>query len=80
MAEKADQGRASIAQSLKLLQDVHNEKPGLFALQLVIDAKKDEFVNIFKGGNPAEKADVIKILKEIDPANSSTYSKINERN
>jgi hypothetical protein len=80
MAEKTDQGRAAILESLKLLKNVHNEKPGLFALQLIIDAKKDEFVNIFKGGNPTEKTDAIEILKLLDPSNSSTYSKINERN
>jgi hypothetical protein len=80
MAEKADQGRAAIAQSLKFLQNAYNEKPGLFSLHIILVAKKDELVNIFKGGNPVEKTDAIAILKEIDPANSSTYSKINERN
>jgi hypothetical protein len=79
MAEKTDQGRAAIVESLKLLETVHNLKPGLFILQLIIDAKRDELVNIFQGGNPSEKTTVIEILKEIDPANSSTYSKINER-
>jgi hypothetical protein len=62
------------------LRSAHKERPGLFAIQLIIDAKKDEFVNIFKEGNPTEKTNAIAILKEIDPANSSTYSKINERN
>lgn len=79
MGEKTDQGRAAIVESLKLLENVHNVKPGLFILQLIIDAKRDEFVNIFQGGNPTEKTTVIELLKEIDPANSSTYSKINER-
>ncbi len=80
MAEKADQGRAAILSSLELLQTAYNQKPGLYSIQLIIDAKKDEFVNIFKEGNPAEKTKVIDILKEIDPSNSSTYSKINQRN
>ncbi len=80
MAEKTDQGRAAMAQSLKLLQSAHDSKPGLYILQLIIDAKKDEFVNIFKGGNPTEKTEVIAILKNVDPSNSSTYSRINERN
>jgi hypothetical protein len=80
MAERTNEGRAAIVESLKLLKNVHEEKPGLFALQLIIDAKKDELVNIFKAGNPTEKTTVIELMKEIDPANSSTYSKINERN
>jgi hypothetical protein len=80
MSENPQQGRAVIASSLELLRSAHKERPGLFAIQLIIDAKKDEFVNIFKEGNPTEKTNAIAILKEIDPANSSTYSKINERN
>jgi len=79
MAENPDQGRAVALNSLGFLQDAHDARPGLFSLQLVMDAKKDEFVNIFKGGNPQEKSDAQNILKKIDPANSSTYSKISER-
>jgi hypothetical protein len=44
-----------------------------------MDAKRDEFVNIFKGGNPKEKSDSQKILKKLDPANSNIYSKISQR-
>ncbi len=79
MSDKADQGRAAILVSLGYLQNAYDARPGLFALQLVLDAKRDEFVNIFKGGNPKEKEDSQKILKKLDPANSSTYSKISER-
>jgi hypothetical protein len=80
MAEKTVQGRAAITESLNLLKNVFEVKPGLFALQLIIDAKRDEFVNIFKEANPTEKTNVLTILKGIDPANSSTYAKINQRN
>jgi hypothetical protein len=79
MSDKAEQGRAAILVSLNYLQKAYDARPGLFALQLVLDAKRDEFVNIFKGGNPKEKEDSQKILKKLDPANSSTYSKISER-
>lgn len=79
MSEKTDQGRAAAMQSLDYLQTAYDARPGLFALQLIMDAKRDEFVNVFKGGNPKEKEDAQKILKELDPANSSTYSKISER-
>lgn len=79
LADKTQQGRAEILESLKLLQKVAKERPGLFTLQLVMDAKRDEFVNIFKEGNPTEKTDAINILKEIDPSNSNTYLKINQK-
>jgi len=80
MSDDIEGGRAKIVQSLNLLTNVYNEQPNLFALQLTIDAKRDEIVNIFQQGNPKEKTDVINIMKDIDPANSSTYSKINNRN
>ncbi len=80
MSDKTEEGRATILESLKYLQNIYDDKPGLFALKLMLDAKNDEIVNIFKEANPKEKTDAINIMKEIDPANSSKYSKINERN
>ncbi|MCF8378308.1 MAG: DUF4835 family protein [Bacteroidales bacterium] len=74
MSEKPDEGRAAISNSLKYLQKVHQRKTGLFALQLIIDAKRDEIVNIFSKGNPKEISEAQNIMNEIDPANSSTYS------
>ncbi len=80
MSDKTEQGRAKILSSLTYLKNIHDDKPGLFALKLMLDAKTDEIVNIFKGANPKEKTEAINIMKDIDPANTSKYSKINERN
>lgn len=80
MAENAEQGRSNISKTLNYLKSLHDNRPGLFALQLIIDAKRDEIINIFKGGNPREQADAQNIMKEIDPAHSSDYSKITQRN
>ncbi len=78
MYEKVDQGRNNTTESLNLLQKVYNAKPGLYALQLVFDAKRDEFVNIYSDQRvpPMEKTNVTNLLKEIDPANSSKYQAI----
>lgn len=80
MYEKVDQGRNSITESLGFLQKLYNAKPGLFALQLIFDAKRDEFVNIYSDQrvSPTEKTSVTNLLKEIDPANSSKYQAILE--
>lgn len=78
MADNAYEGRSSISQSLVYLQNVHEQRPGLFALQLMIDAKRDEIINIFSEGNPREKTDAANIMKDVDPANSSKYSKISQ--
>lgn len=80
MSDKAEQGRGAIGQSLNFLKSIHDEKPGLFSLQLMLDAKGDEIINVFSEGNPKEKADAANIMKEVDPANASKYSKITGRN
>jgi hypothetical protein len=80
MSEKVDEGRSAIANSINLLRNVHRERPGLFALTLMVDAKRDEIINIFSKGNPREQNDVEQIMKEVDPANASNYSKISRRN
>jgi len=78
MYEKVDHGRNNVTESLNLLQKVYNAKPGLYSLQLVFDAKRDEFVNIYSDQRvpPMDKTNVTNLLKEIDPANSSKYQAI----
>jgi len=78
MYEKLDAGRAAITESLDYLKTVYDAKPDLYALQLILDAKRDEFVNIYSDQRvpPLEKTNVVNLLKEIDPANSSKYQTI----
>lgn len=78
MYDNVDLGRTKTTESLELLKQVSNARPGLFNLQLVLDAKKDEFVNIYSDERvpPIEKTKVVNLLKDIDPANSSKYQAI----
>ncbi len=78
MSDRPNEARNDISDYLKLLQDVYRRKPDpyLFLLQIVFDAKSNEFVDIFNNSPPEEKTRVVKILKEIDPANISKYDKI----
>lgn len=78
MYDKVDQGRASVSESIEILQKVYNEKPNLYILQMIFDAKRDELVNIFADQRvpPMEKSNVVNILKDIDPSNSSKYQSI----
>jgi len=80
MYEKVDQGRGVITEVMEELQKLYNAKPNLYALQLIFDAKRDEFVNIYSDQRvpPTEKTNVSNILKEIDPANGSKYQTILE--
>lgn len=78
LTEKPDDGRSVIAESLKLVQQVHRAKPGSFILQLFFNAKADELVSIFSESFNEEKTRVFAILREVDPANLTKYQKMME--
>lgn len=78
MSENMELGRSAITDCIELFRKVNRERPGLFLLQLMLDAKRDEIINIYTQAAPTDKAKVIAVLKEIDPANSSKYQKIME--
>jgi hypothetical protein len=79
MESRMPEARTDMAESLKALQDVFRKKPDpyMYLLQIVMEAKSDELINIFSGAFPEEKSRVIQILTEIDPANKAKYEKIN---
>ncbi len=62
----------------ELLQEVHRARPDpyMYLVQVVMESKSDELVNIFSEAFPEEKSRVIQILVEIDPGNKSKYEKI----
>lgn len=80
MDAKVVEGRAVIAESLEKLQEVYRDKPDpyMHLLRVVLDAKADEFVNIFSESFTEEKNRVLTILNEIDPANQPKYEKISK--
>jgi len=49
----------------------------LYIIQLIVLAKSQEIINIFKEGTAPEKSTVISIMKQLDPANQSKYAAIN---
>lgn len=76
MSENMDLGRSGVNECIENLQKVNREKTGLYVVQLFMDAKKDELVNIYSQASPMDKTKAVNILKEIDPANSSKYQQI----
>jgi hypothetical protein len=80
MYEKVDAGRSSVTQSIESLQKLNNARPNLFAMQLIFEAKRDEIINIYADQRvpPMEKAGIVNIMKEMDPASSSKYQSILE--
>jgi hypothetical protein len=80
MSSRPNEARSDIADYLKLLQEVFRRKPDpyLFLLQIALDVKSTEWINIFSNGTPDEKTRVVRLLKEIDPPNISKYETINQ--
>jgi hypothetical protein len=78
MDSKVVEGRAIVAETVVSLQKVYRQKPDPFMqiLKVILDAKADEFVNIFSESFTEEKNRVVTILQEIDPTNKSKYDKI----
>ncbi len=80
LTENTTEGRTKITQNLKLLRTVYNERPNLFFLQLILEAKRNEIIDLYSEGSAMEKNEAVNILSHIDPANSSKYQGILKKN
>ncbi len=76
MSENIDMGRSGVSDCLENIQRINREKPNLYIVQLFIDAKRDELINIYSQAAPMDKTKTINLLKEIDIANASKYQQI----
>lgn len=79
MESRIGEARMNMSESIKLIQEVYRKRPDpyMYLVQIVLDAKSDEFINIYTGAFPEEKSRVLLILNEIDPANKAKYERIN---
>ncbi len=75
-----ESAKLQIKNSLMSLQDVHRRRPGSFIVQLFMEAKSDEIINIFSGGPTMENRDLVQILQTIDGPRSSDYDAILQAN
>jgi hypothetical protein len=80
MYDNVENGRQGVMDALELLQRTHREKPRLFIMQLFMEAKRDEFINVFSDAAPMDKTKAVNILKEIDPSHANDYQKIISQN
>lgn len=82
MESKIPEARLNIETALRKVQQVYRRQPDpfMYYLQVVMDAKTDEIVNIFSEAFPEEKSRILQILAEIDPANKAKYDKLRSSN
>ncbi len=76
LSKEKDPAIRSITESLESLLPVYRKKPGSFVMQLFLNAKSDEIVNIFSEAYPQDKAKIVNLLKQMDPANGSKYDQL----
>lgn len=82
MHDRVNDARSEMARAVAMLQEVHRKRPDpyMYPLRLVLDAKSDEFVNVFSEGGMDEKNRVHRVLTEIDASNADKYNKIRDSN
>jgi len=82
LESKITEARASIVESLRLIQEVYRAKPDpfMYLIQIIMESKAEELINIFSDAFAEEKSRVMQILTEIDPGNKSKYEKITAAN
>jgi len=80
MYDKMFEARSNIMESLELLQQVYRNRPDPFMhfLQVVLDAKSDEFVNVFREATDEEKRRVLNVLNQVDPTRKEKYSEMSD--
>lgn len=70
------EARNNIYLALKDLKEVNDQRSGLICVTQFIEAKADEIVNIYKGAPANEQTEIINLMKQINPAQSSKYEQI----
>jgi hypothetical protein len=74
--ENPEKGRKVITETLQKIQEASQNNRNSLMQKLFFTTKWPELVEIYKGGTAAEKANVTKLLMDIDPTNSKRYENI----
>jgi hypothetical protein len=76
MSNNVESGREEITKSLKNLKSVYDLNRSLYSYQVILEAKRQEIIDIFTEATPSEQVEMINIMKEIDPPNGTKYETV----
>lgn len=76
MSQNVANGRARIAEGITILRETNKARPATYAVNVFLDAKSDELINIFSQGTSSEKDLVYETLNAVDPTRQAQYEKI----
>ena len=80
MAEKPDQAREAMFNAIAQFQGVYDRNPMCYFLQLLIESKRDEIIQVFSQGDMKVRTEVANIMKAVDPSQSSRYDEMLQNN
>ena len=73
MAENPQQGREAILNAMTNLQHIYERNSMCYFLQLIVESKRDEIIQVFSQGEIKLRTEAANIMKTIDPSQSSRY-------
>ena len=76
MTKDPTTGRQNIMQALELIKQIYQKKPNNYLVNIFLETKRQEIINIFSQAPPQEANRVKQILQLIDVAHSDDYNKI----
>jgi hypothetical protein len=80
MSEKQEQGREAILNAIMQLQSVHERNSMSYFLQLLVESKRDEIIQVFSQGDMKVRTEAANVMKAIDPSQSSRYDAMLQNN
>ena len=80
MADNPEQGREAILGSLGNLQSVYERNSMCYFLQLIVESKRDEIIQVFSQGDMKFRTEAANIMKAVDPSQSSRYDAMLQNN
>jgi uncharacterized protein DUF4835 len=73
MYADAETARSSVLDALSSLKDFNQENPNTMIAQFLVQGKAQEYIGVFKNGDPQSRAQASQILSTIDVSNASLY-------
>jgi len=69
-------GREGVIAAIKRLEEVWDQRPNAFLLQIFFNAKRNEILQFMGSLTPPERMELVPVLKKVDPAQGSRYESI----
>jgi len=76
LANKPEDGRKNVQVLINKMREVMQQRAYWLFLNIFLDAKSNEIINIFKDATPEEKQAAYNTLVQVDPTKADKYQKI----